>query len=82
VAPGTIVELRLHEGQYQPAVSGRPAVLHLIGRVKSRFKGVLWDVARFRAGAAGSTEITAVAPPCSDLVACVSDYRLAIRVRA
>jgi hypothetical protein len=81
VAPGTIVELWLHEGQYKPAVSGRPVVLHLIGRSKSRFKGVLWDVARFRAGAAGGTEITAVAPPCNALVACLSDYRLVIRVQ-
>jgi hypothetical protein len=81
VAPGTIVELWLHEGQYKPAVSGRPAVLHLTGRGKSRFKGVLWDVARFRAGAAGSTEITAVAPPCNELVACTLDYRLVIRVQ-
>ena len=81
VAPGTIVELWLHEGQYKPAVSGRPAVLHLIGRGKSKFKGVLWDVARFRADAAGGTEITAVAPPCNDLVACMPDYRLVIRVQ-
>jgi hypothetical protein len=81
VAPGTIVELWLHEGQYKPAVSGRPAVLQPVGRGKSRFKGVLWDVARFRAGAAGSTEITAVAPPCNDLVACMADYRLVIRVQ-
>lgn len=81
VAPGTIVELWLHEGQYKPAVSGRPAVLHLTGRGKSNFKGVLWDVARFRAGAAGSTEITAVAPPCNELVACTPDYRVVIRVQ-
>jgi hypothetical protein len=81
VAPGTIVELWLHEGQYKPAVSGRPAVLYLIGRGKSRFNGVLWDVARFRTGAVGSTEIMAVAPPCNELVACVSDYRLVIRVQ-
>jgi hypothetical protein len=82
VAPGTIVELRLHEGQYKPAVSGRPAVLQPVGRDKIRFDGVLRDVARFRAGAAGSTEITAIAPPCNDLVACTPDYRLVIRVQS
>jgi hypothetical protein len=78
VAPGTIVELWLHEGQYKPAVSGSPAVLQPVGHGKIRFDGVLWDVARFRAGAAGSTEITAVAPPCNELIACMSDYRLVI----
>jgi hypothetical protein len=81
VTPGTIVELRLHEGQYKPAVSGRPAVLQPIGSGKITFQGVLWDVARFRAGAAGSTEITATAPPCNDLVACTPDFRLVIRVQ-
>jgi hypothetical protein len=81
VAPGTIVELRLREGQYKSAVSGRPAVLQPIGSGKITFHGVLWEVARFRAGAAGSTEIAAAAPPCNDLVACTGDYRVAIRVQ-
>lgn len=82
VAPGTIVELRLHDGRYKPAVSGRPTVLEPIGSGEIRFHGVLWDVARFRAGAAGSTTITAAAPPCNELVACTAGYRVVIQVRS
>jgi len=81
VAPGTIVELLLHGGQYKPAVSGHPAVLQPIGSSKISFQGVLWEVARFRAGSAGSSEITADAPPCNSLVACTPDYRVVIRVQ-
>jgi hypothetical protein len=39
------------------------------------------DRDRSQAGAAGSTEISAVAPPCNEVVACMSDYRLVIRIQ-